>query len=310
MGIFAIFATGMMQYREYGQWLREQLGVKAQKISLDAGFSCPNRDGRLGHNGCTFCSNPTFSPAYCRTMPTLEAQLEAGKSFFARKYPDMKYLAYFQAYTNTYGDTERCISLYERDLKVPDIVGLVVATRPDCMSADLLDYFAELNRRTFLVIEYGIESANDDTLRHINRGHTFADAERAVRMMEERGIRVGAHLILGLPGEGYEELMRQARLVGQLPLTIVKLHQLQIIRGTQMEKEWQDHPWPLPSVEEYIEWVLDYISLLPPSFVFERFVSSVPDDVLVAPRWGLKNHEFSDLLRSHINDRSFRQHVR
>ena len=290
-----------MKYKDYGTWLKEELGAKVQKITLNAGFSCPNRDGRVGWGGCTFCNNQTFNPNLGSSSLSISEQLEAGKRFFARKYPEMKYLAYFQAYTNTYGDVEHCKALYEEALRVPDVVGLVIGTRPDCMPDELLDYFEELNRRTFLIIEYGIESANDETLRHINRGHTFADTGRAIRRTAERGIRVGGHIILGLPGEGHDELMRQAEVIAQLPLTTLKLHQLQIIRGTKMEKEWQEHPWPLPSIDEYIDLVLDYISHLPSSWIFERFVSSSPDALLVAPRWGLKNYEFANLLNAHLN---------
>ena len=289
-----------MNYNDYGTWLREQLGCRAQKISLNAGFTCPNRDGRVGYGGCTFCNNQTFNPDYCETQKSVTQQLQEGKDFFAHKYPDMKYLAYFQAYSNTYGDVSHCIDLYEEALQVPDVVGLVIGTRPDCMPEELLNYFAELNHRTFLIIEYGIESLNDNTLLRINRGHTVADTKRAIRLTAERGIRVGGHVILGLPGESHDELMRQSGILAKLPLTTLKLHQLQIIRGTRMNKEWQEHPWPLPSVDEYIDLVLDYISNLPKSWVFERFVSSSPEHLLVAPRWGLKNYEFAHLLNAHL----------
>ncbi len=290
----------MIKFKDYGTWLREQLGAKVQKIAINAGFTCPNRDGRVGWGGCTYCNNQTFNPDYCQTTKSVTEQLEEGKRFFARKYPDMKYLAYFQAYTNTYADVEQCIALYEEALRVEDVVGIVIATRPDCVPDALLDYLTELNRQTFLIIEYGIESANDETLKRINRGHTFADSVRAIQRTAERGIRVGGHMILGLPGEDHDELMRQARLIGQLPLTTLKLHQLQIIKGTKMEEEWQETPWSLPSVDEYIELVLDYISLLPPTLVLERFVSSSPASLLVAPRWGLKNYEFVNRLNKVI----------
>lgn len=290
--------------KQFGPWLQEQFGCKVQKITVHAGFTCPNRDGTLGTGGCTFCNNQTFNPAYCSTGRSVTQQLEEGKAFFARKYPHMKYLAYFQAYTSTYDTPERCIALYEEALRVPDVVGLVIGTRPDCMPDTLLDYLTELNRRTFLLIEYGIESANDDTLRRIHRGHTFATSCQAVERTARRGIRVGAHLILGLPGEDHDELLRQARLIARLPLTTLKLHQLQIIRGTQMAREFQTHPWPMPTIEEYIELVLDYIALLPPSLVLERFVSSSPASLLIAPHWGLKNHEFADLLAKAIARRA------
>ena len=283
--------------QQYGEWLKGQLGVKAQKIALNAGFTCPNRDGKVGRGGCTYCNNQTFNPSYCATTKSVTEQLEEGKSFFSRKYPDMKYLAYFQAYTNTYDTVDRCIALYEEALRVPDVVGLIIATRPDCMPPALLDYLTELNRRTFLIVEYGVETANDQTLLRINRGHTWQHSVQAIRQTADRGIRVGVHLILGLPGEDHDELIRQARLIAQLPITTLKLHQLQIIRGTRMAREYEAAPWPMPTVEEYIQLVSDYIAQLPPSILLERFVSSSPADLLIAPKWGLKNHEFMDMFK-------------
>ncbi len=197
-------------YRDFGQWLQQLLGCKCQKIGVNAGFTCPNRDGTVGTGGCTFCNNQAFSPAYCRPEHSVRQQLEDGIRFFARKYPNARYLAYFQAYTSTHATMERCIALYEEALAVEDVVGIIIATRPDCMPPALLDYLQQLSRRTFVLVEYGVESANDRTLQRINRGHTFATAEQAIRQTAERGIHVGAHIILGLPGEDYEELMRQA----------------------------------------------------------------------------------------------------
>ena len=289
-----------MKYVEFGPWLQSELGCKVQKISVNAGMTCPNRDGTLGTGGCTFCNNQTFNPAYCRTEKSVTQQLEEGKQFFARKYPAMKYLAYFQAYTNTYAELDRLVSLYEEALRVPDVVGLVIGTRPDCMPDNLLDYLEELNRRTFLIVEYGVESANDETLLRINRGHTFRQSCEAIRRTAERGIRVGAHVILGFPWEPFDELMRQAEEIGHLPLTTLKLHQLQIIRGTQLAREYAEHPWAVPTAEEYIDLVLHYISRLPYGLVMERFVSQSPPEMVIAPQWGLKNHEFANLLRNRM----------
>ena len=289
-----------MKYVEFGPWLQSELGCKVQKISVNAGMTCPNRDGTLGTGGCTFCNNQTFNPAYCRTEKSVTQQLEEGKQFFARKYPAMKYLAYFQAYTNTYAELHRLVSLYEEALRVPDVVGLVIGTRPDCMPDNLLDYLEELNRRTFLIVEYGVESANDETLLRINRGHTFRQSCEAIRRTAERGIRVGAHVILGFPWEPFDELMRQAEEIGRLPLTTLKLHQLQIIRGTQLAREYAEHPWAVPTAEEYIDLVLHYISRLPYGLVMERFVSQSPPEMVIAPQWGLKNHEFANLLRNRM----------
>jgi len=212
----------------------------------------------------------------------------------------MKYLAYFQAYTNTYAALDRLKELYEEALCVPDVVGLVIGTRPDCMPDNLLDYLEELNRRTFLIVEYGVESANEETLVRINRGHTFRQSCEAIRRTAERGIRVGAHIILGFPWESEEELMRQAEEIGRLPLTTLKLHQLQIIRGTQLAREYEACPWAVPTAEEYIDLVLRYISRLPSRLVLERFVSQSPPEMVIAPQWGLKNHEFANLLRNRM----------
>ena len=181
-----------------------------QKISVDAGFTCPNRDGRLSTGGCIYCDNRTFNPSYCQRHDSITRQLEAGKLFFARKYPEMKYLAYFQAYTNTYASLDHLEALYEEALRVEDVVGIVIGTRPDCISDELLDYLEALNQRCFLIVEFGVESANDETLRRINRGHTFEQSRQAIIKTHERGILTGAHIILGLPGEEAEENLRQA----------------------------------------------------------------------------------------------------
>lgn len=293
-----------MEYKEFGTWLQAELGCKAQKLSVDAGLTCPNRDGTLGRGGCTFCDNRTFNPAYCRQGGSITDQLEAGKRFFFRKYPTMKYLAYFQSYSNSYGTLSHLKELYEEALRVPDVVGLVIGTRPDCMPDALLEYLEELNRRTFLLVEYGVESANEETLVRVNRGHTFAQARECIIRTAQRGIRVGVHMILGFPWETRSELIRQAQLIASLPITTLKLHQLQVIRGTQLAREYELHPWPLPTAEEYVDLVLEYISHLPPSLVLERFVSQSPPEYVIAPRWGLKNHEFSALVKKAIQKRS------
>lgn len=293
-----------MEYKEFGTWLQAELGCKAQKLSVDAGLTCPNRDGTLGRGGCTFCDNRTFNPAYCRQGGSITDQLEAGKRFFSRKYPSMKYLAYFQSYSNSYGTLSHLKELYEEALRVPDVVGLVIGTRPDCMPDALLEYLEELNRRTFLLVEYGVESANEETLVRVNRGHTFAQARECIIRTAQRGIRVGVHMILGFPWETRSELIRQAQLIASLPITTLKLHQLQVIKGTQLAREYELHPWPLPTAEEYVDLVLEYISHLPSSLVLERFVSQSPPEYVIAPRWGLKNHEFSALVKKAIQKRS------
>jgi len=289
-------------YHDFGTWIRNQLPFRVQKISIDAGFTCPNRDGRIGIGGCIFCDNKSFNPSYCSHKKSVTEQLEDGKRFFAKKYPDMKYLAYFQAYTNTYDVVDKLKQLYEEALKVEDVVGIVIGTRPDCVSSELLDYLEELNKRTFLIVEYGIESCNDDTLRYINRGHDFACTRKAVEETAKRSIYVGGHVIMGLPGEDASESLRQAPIISSLPLTMLKIHQMQIIKGTRLAKIYKERPFHLYTIEEYIDLITQYIGLLRSDLVLERFVTQSPPEMLIAPKWGLKNYEFTNLLNNRLRE--------
>ena len=293
-------------YNEFSDFLKDVFPGKVQKISLNAGFTCPNRDGTKGFGGCTYCNNQTFSPEYCHTEKSITRQLEEGVAFFARKYPEMRYLAYFQAYTNTYDATERLIAKYEEALRFPGVCGLIVGTRPDCMPGDLLDYFSDLSKHSFVLVEYGVESTLDKTLRRINRGHTYAEAEEAIRRTASQGIYTGAHLILGLPGESREEILSHAGRISKLPLTTLKLHQLQLIRNTRMAKEFEESPadFHLYSVDEYIDLVIDFVERLNPDIVVERFVSQSPKELLIAPDWGLKNYEFTAKVLKRFAERN------
>lgn len=294
-------------YYDYGTWIRHRFPFRVQKISVDAGFTCPNRDGRLSTGGCIYCDNRTFNPAYCQRQDSITQQLEAGKLFFARKYPEMKYLAYFQAYTNTYASIDHLRQLYEEALSVKDVVGIVIGTRPDCVSDELLDYLEDLNRRTFLIVEYGVESANDDTLRRINRGHTFEQSRVAIKNTHQRGILTGAHIILGLPGEDAQENLRQAPVISSLPIDILKIHQMQIIRGTRLAAEFERNSFHIYEIDEYIRLIANYIQRLRKDLVLERFVSQSPKELLIAPHWGLKNHEFTDLLNNYLKNHQIHQ---
>lgn len=294
-------------YYDYGTWIRRRFPFRVQKISVDAGFTCPNRDGRLSTGGCIYCDNRTFNPAYCQRHDSITRQLEAGKQFFARKYPEMKYLAYFQAYTNTYASLDHLKAIYEEALRVQDVVGIVIGTRPDCISDALLDYLEELNQRCFLIVEYGVESANDDTLRRINRGHTFEQSRQAIVQTHERGILTGAHIILGLPGEDTQENLRQAPIISALPIDILKVHQMQIIRGTRLAEMFEREPFHIYDVDEYIHLIASYIQRLRKDLVLERFVSQSPNDMRIAPHWGLKNHEFTDRLNNYLKEHDIHQ---
>lgn len=296
----------MQRYNEFGPWLKNLLGMKVQKISINAGFTCPNRDGSVGVGGCTYCNNQTFNPEYCRTEKSVAQQLEEGKRFFARKYPEMKYMAYFQAYTNTYSELDDLKHKYEDALGVDGVVGLVIGTRPDCVPDNLLDYLAELNRQVCVIVEYGIESVYDKTLERINRGHDYACVVDAVNRTSERGLITGGHVILGLPGESRDDILKCADVLSELPLTTLKLHQLQLIKGTRMAEEYFANPegFHLFGADEYVDLVIDYVERLRSDIVLERFVSQSPSSLLAVSGWGLKNFEFVEKVRHRMEERN------
>ena len=296
-----------MHYNDFGNWARNRFPYKIQKISIDAGFTCPNRDGRISHGGCIYCNNRSFNPSYLHSNHSISEQIEKGKAFFAHKYPDMKYLAYFQAYTNTYAPLDSLKSIYEEALECEYVVGIVIGTRPDCVNTPLLDYLEQLNRTTTVIVEYGVESVNDKTLLRINRGHDFACSKTAIESTSARGIITGAHIILGLPGENQCESIRQASIISLLPINILKIHQLQIIRNTPLADVYLKNPFHLYSMDEYIELVATYIQYLRKDIVLDRFISQSPPELLVAPNWGIKNHEFTDKLNQYLKNHNIYQ---
>lgn len=293
-------------YNEFGVWTKKIFPFKVQKISINAGFTCPNRDGLKGVGGCTYCNNQSFSPGYGKPQKSVTEQLKDGISFFEHKYPTAKYLAYFQSYTNTYDIIDRLIELYEEALLYPNVAGLIIGTRPDCMPEELLEYLSVLAKKTFVMVEYGIESTSDKTLKMINRGHTYQESVDAIERTAEKGIYTGGHLILGLPLESRYDILVHAEKISKLPLNTVKLHQLQIIRNTAMAKQYKEHPewFNLFDVNEYIDCVVDFCERLNPSFILERFVSQSPKELLIAPEWGLKNFEFVDKVRKKFRERN------
>jgi uncharacterized protein len=280
-------------FNDLSGFLKGVFGTRIQKLSIDAGFTCPNRDGTRGTGGCTFCNNQSFNPGYCNPELTVTEQLNKGKAFFSTKYPDSRYLAYFQAFTNTYANLDQLVPLYEEALSVPGIAGIVIGTRPDCIDSTLLDFLEGLSTRTYLVVEYGIESTKESTLIRINRGHTFSEAAGAIKATAERRIQTGAHFILGLPGETNEDMMEHARIINQLPVTMLKFHQLQILKGTIIEQEYERFPKDFIrfTPESYIDLVIRILEILRPDIILERFVSVAPPNMISSERWGLKNHE-------------------
>ena len=297
--------TSEKRYNDFPTYFRNKFAERVQKVSVDAGFTCPNRDGTKGKGGCTYCNNKTFKPTYCNLENSVTQQIQQGIDFFARKYQAMKFLAYFQAYTNTYAPLEDLRRLYEEALQHPKIVGLVISTRPDAVNEELLDYLTELSQRTYVMVEFGLESHLDKSLKLINRGHTFSDSVWALEQTAQRGINNCAHLILGLPGETRSDWLEQAKVVSQLPVKNLKLHQLQIHKGTVLEKQFHEKPdqFHLFSAEEYIELVVDYLELLHPEIIVERFISQAPPEMLLAPKWGLKNFEFVAKVEKRLEQR-------
>lgn len=286
--------NGNKRYNDYSSFIKNHFGERVQKISLDTGFTCPNRDGTKGIGGCTYCNNNTFNPAYCKPQKSITQQLEEGISFFSAKYKTQKYLAYFQAYTNTYADINLVKELYLEAINHPEVVGLVIGTRPDCINKDLVDFLAELAKNNFISLEFGIESTLNKTLELINRCHTFEETQAAYELAKNKGIHLGAHMIIGLPEESKEDILNHAKNLSKLPINTLKLHQLQIVKHTMMALQLKENPnmFSLFDVEEYINLITDFIALLRPDIVIERFISESPAHLLIAPKWnGIKNFE-------------------
>ena len=276
------------RFNSYSRYFTKQFGGRVQKISIDAGFSCPNRDGRISTGGCTFCSNEAFNPSYCRPEKSIKQQIEEGIEFHRRRYRRAnKYLAYFQPFSNTYKPIEELKNIYEQALEVPEIVGIVIGTRPDLVDNGILQLLNEIQETHYVMLEYGVESVFDETLRRVNRGHDFATAERAICMTAEYGIPCGAHFIFGLSSENKGMMLRAAEVISRLPLTTVKFHQLQIFKGTKMAEEYIQHPehFHLFDLEEYIDFVIDFAERLNPNIVIERFAGEVPPRFLVSEPW-------------------------
>jgi uncharacterized protein len=282
------------RFNAYANYFRRMYGARVQKVSVDAGFTCPNRDGSRGHGGCSFCLNDAFNPSYCNPGKSVTAQIAEGIEFHRKRYSEASsYLAYFQAYSNTYAPLDTLKRLYEEALSHPGIIGLVIGTRPDCVNDEKLGYIAELSHKYYISVEYGIESCYDKTLARINRGHTFIEAVEAVRKTADLGINTGAHFIFGLPGETRDEMLDEADIISALPLKTVKFHQLQIIRGTAMEQEFRNNPsqFELFTWEEYLDFFIRFLEKLSPGIVVERFTGEAPPRFLDKERWGKKRSD-------------------
>ena len=297
----------MNRYNSYSQYFKSLFGSRVQKLSIAAGFTCPNRDGTLGTGGCTFCSNEAFNPSYCSPEKSIRQQIEEGIEFHQRRYRRAsQYLAYFQAYSNTYKPLEELKTIYQQALDTPGIAGIVIGTRPDCIDEPLLHYLNEVQQTHYVMLEYGVESVFDETLKRVNRGHDFATAQKAIEKTAQYGIPCGGHFIFGLPGETKAMMLDASDIISQLPLTTVKFHQLQIFKGTSMASMYLEHPeaFHLFNLEEYIDFVIDFTERLNPSIVIERFAGEVPPRYLVSEPWmKLRYDQVLNLIEKRMEER-------
>lgn len=289
-----MFFQGSKRYNDYSSFIKETFNERVQKISLNIGFTCPNRDGTKGIGGCTYCNNNTFSPGYCQPVKTVSQQLEEGILFFSKKYEAQKYLAYFQSYTNTYASIDVLKSMYLEALNYPNVIGLVIGTRPDCINPEVVELLTKISKQHFVSLEFGVESTLNRTLKLINRCHSFEETIAAYNMAKEKGLQLGAHMILNLPGESREEILNHAKELSKLPINTLKLHQLQIVKHTVMALQYKENPemFKLINMDQYIELLVEFISFLRPDIIIERFISESPEHLLIAPQWGgIKNFE-------------------
>jgi hypothetical protein len=282
------------RFNAYAQYFQKEFGARVQKVTVDAGFTCPNRDGTKSRGGCTYCNNLAFNPSYCTPEKPIKQQILEGIEFHKNRYRRAeKFLAYFQAYSNTYDSLDNLKRRYDQALEIENVAGLVIGTRPDCIDDEKLRYFSQIAKTHYVIIEYGLESCYDETLNKINRGHTFRESVDAIRLTHSYGLKTGAHLIFGLPGESQQMMLDEAKILSDLPLTTLKLHQLQIVKNTQMAVDFQNRPseFTFFSLDEYIHMIINFLERLSPNIVMERFAGEVPPRFLAGPNWGILRYD-------------------
>lgn len=299
-----------LRYNSFGSYVRRTFGATLHKVNIDAGFTCPNRDGTLGHSGCVYCNNESFKPGACRPALTVTEQVRAGIEHTKRRYGASLYLAYFQAYTNTYAPVETLERLYAEALSLEGVMGLAIGTRPDCIDEDKLALLERLARKHFILVEYGVQSVHDKTLLEINRGHDYATFLQALSMTHGRGIKIGAHLIAGFPSESRAEMLQCATEVSLAGVDMVKLHQLQVIKNTPLAERYLKSPFQVFSYDEYVLFAADFLERLSPSIVVQRLFAAAPDDILIAPRWERTKHELLNDINRELMRRGTEQGAR
>lgn len=297
--------------RRFNAWsdlAKKRFGSRLQKITVNAGFSCPNRDGTVGFGGCSFCNNEGFNPSYCDPKKTIHEQIDQGLSFIRVRYPRAKlFVAYLQAYSNTHAPLERLREVYEEALRHPAISGLVIGTRPDCVDDEKLDYLSLLSQKHVIKLEYGVESCYDSTLRRINRGHTFTESVKALNATASRGLFNGIHMIFGLPGESRSMMLDQVQTINSLPINTIKFHQLQIVKDTAIAAEYREHPerFELFGLEEYIDFVCSFIERLRPGIAIDRLSGEVPPRLIAGMRWGkVRSDSIIGMVEKRLEERN------
>lgn len=276
----------MNRYNKFGQYLKEKFGTIVYKVNVDAGFTCPNRDGTLGVTGCIYCNNDSFRPSKCKPELPLKQQIKNGISYLTSRYKAKKFLVYFQPYTNTYASVEELFKFYSEALSIPSIIGLAIGTRPDCIDEEKLEMLQEMAKKHFILIEYGLQSIYDKSLQYIKRGHDYKTFVDAVNMTEGRGIHIGAHIIVGLPTETREEMLLMADEISRLPIKFLKIHQLQVVKETLLAEQYLKEPFHTFGYEEYLDFLVDFIERLSPEIILQRLFATAPEDILIAPIWG------------------------
>jgi radical SAM protein (TIGR01212 family) len=296
--------SGGARYNSYGAFLKEKFGCRVGKIVVDAGFTCPNRDGTVAVGGCTYCNNEVFRPRTVERRDSISLQVEKAVAYMRGRYRARKFIVYFQPYTNTHAPLEALVPLYEGALAHPDVVGIAVGTRPDCVDDNKIGWFAELARMRFVTLEYGLESMYDSTLARINRGHDYACWLDAVARTRGRGICLTVHLILGFPWETREEMLAMPAAISGVGLDFLKLHHLHIVKGTPLAEVYRRTPFPLLPYEAYLDLVVDFLELLNPSIRLERLFGIAPEDQLLAPRWGRTKAEIQYGIECALSNRN------
>lgn len=279
------------RYNSFGTFMKNRFGEAVYKVNVDAGFTCPNRDGTLGTTGCIYCNNDSFRPVSCKPNLSITEQIKNGVEHIIRRYKANKFLVYFQPYTNTYAPVEILEKLYSEALSFPSVIGLAIGTRPDTIDDDKIKMIQALAKKYFILIEYGMQSIYDKSLEFINRGHNYQTFLDAIEKTQGKGIFIGAHIIIGFPTESRDEMLLMADEISTLPIEFLKIHQLQVIKDTILETIFKEKPFNIFEYNEYIEFVTEFLERLSPNIVIQRLFATAPDNILIAPRWGKSRQE-------------------